>query len=121
MCISFKTTRHFSRGPDRRLVFGIDGEWAGATHCNSYFYVTIDPGVHHLCASWQGFVGPGPQRKEAALHFTAEAGSDYYFRAKNIANPAEKMPAAVSFKLVDSDEGKLLVSQFSSSTSRPKK
>jgi hypothetical protein len=111
----------FLSRPRPTTRFGIDGAWVGATHSNSYFSITIDPGVHHLCASWQGFVGLGPQRKEAALHFTAEAGSDYYFRAKDIANPTEKMPAVVLFKLVDSDEGKLLVSQFSFSTSSPKK
>jgi hypothetical protein len=66
-------------------------------------------------------VGLGPQRREAALHFTAEAGSDYYFRAKDIANPNNKMPAVVLLKPLDIDEGVLLISQFSFSTSTPKK
>jgi hypothetical protein len=111
----------FLSRPRPTTRFGVDGAWVGATHSNSYFYITIDPGVHHLCASWQGFVGLDPQRREAALHFTAEAGSDYYFRAKDIANPNEKMPAVILLKPLDSDEGQLLISQFSFSTSNPKK
>jgi hypothetical protein len=74
-----------------------------------------------LSASWQGFVGLGPRRRAAALHFTAKAGSDYYFRAKDVANPKEKMPAVVLFKILDSDEAQLLMSQFSFSTSNPEK
>ncbi len=111
----------FLSRPRPTTRFGIDGAWVGATHSNSYFYVTVDPGVHHLCANWQGFVGLGAQRNEAALHFTAEAGSDYYFRARDIVNPNNKMPAVVLLKPLDSDEGVLLISQFSFSTSTPKK
>jgi hypothetical protein len=110
----------FSR-PRPTTRFAIDGTWVGATHSNSYFYVTIDPGVHHLCASWQGVVGLGPQRSEAALHFTAEPGIDYYFRAKNIFDLKENKPAVVVLKQLDSDEGQLLIRQFSFSTSNPKK
>jgi hypothetical protein len=111
----------FLSRPRPTTRFGIDGAWVGATHSNSYFYITIDPGVHHLCASWQGFVGLGPQRREAALHFTAEAGSSFYIRAKDIYNPNDKMPAVVILKPLDSDEGALLISQFSFSTSKVKK
>ncbi len=111
----------FLSRPRPTTRFGIDGAWAGATHSSSYFYVTVDPGEHHLCASWQGFVGLGPQRREAALHFTAEAGNNYYFRAKNIAYPQNRFPPAVLLKPLDSDEGELLIGQFSFSTSAPKK
>jgi hypothetical protein len=31
--------------------YGVDGAWAGANYGNSYFAVTIDPGVHHLCVT----------------------------------------------------------------------
>jgi len=33
--------------------FGMDGAWVGANYGDSYFALTVDPGVHHLCASWQ--------------------------------------------------------------------
>jgi hypothetical protein len=110
----------FLSRPRPTTRFGIDGAWVGATHSNSYFYITIDPGVHHLCASWQGFVGLGPQRREAALHFTAEAGNNYFFRAKNVGNPDTKTPV-ILLKPMDSDEGALLISQFAFSISTPKK
>ena len=32
---------------------GMDGAWVGANQSNSYFTLTVDPGVHHLCVSWQ--------------------------------------------------------------------
>ena len=37
--------------------FGMDGAWVGANYGNSYFALTVDPGVHHLCASWQSSLG----------------------------------------------------------------
>jgi len=111
----------FLSRPRPTTRFGIDGAWVGATHSNSYFYVTIDPGERHLCASWQGFVGLAPQRREAAIHFTAEAGNNYYFRAKDIFSIQTKVPAVVLLKPVDSDEGELLIGQFSLSISTPKK
>jgi len=111
----------FLSRPRPTTRFGVDGAWVGATQSNSYFYVTVEPGEHHLCASWQGFVGLGPQRREAALHFTAEAGNNYYFRAKDIFSTETKIPAVVLLKALDSDEAQLLMSQFSFSMSTPKK
>jgi hypothetical protein len=111
----------FLSRPRPTTRFGIDGSWVGATRSNSYFYVSIDPGEHHLCASWQGFVGLGTQRREAALHLTAEAGNNYYFQAKDIFILEEKRPAVVLLKPLDSDEAQLLMTQFSFSTSNPKK
>lgn len=55
---------------------GVDGKWVGATQGKSYFYFSVDPGEHHLCASWQTWLGPRVDvaHKTAAAHFTAEAG-----------------------------------------------
>jgi hypothetical protein len=111
----------FQSRPRPTTRFGIDGTWVGATEGNSYFFVTVDPGEHHLCASWQGFVGLGPQRREAALRLTAEAGNNYYVRSKDIYNSKEKTLPGVLLKPLDSDEGVLLINQFSLSTSNPKK
>jgi hypothetical protein len=36
-------------GPTVRI--GLDGAWAGANHRNSYFFLSVEPGEHHLCAS----------------------------------------------------------------------
>lgn len=34
----------FGSRPRPTTRFGIDGAWVGATHSNSYFYVSVDPG-----------------------------------------------------------------------------
>jgi hypothetical protein len=91
--------------------FGIDGTWAGATHANSYFYSSVDSGVHHLCASWQS------GEKTAAAHFTAKAGGVYYFEAKDI---LARTGNDLIFTRIDSDQGQLLVGQYEFSTSQKK-
>ncbi|MGB8062863.1 MAG: hypothetical protein WCF26_13270 [Candidatus Sulfotelmatobacter sp.] len=53
---------------------GMDGAWVGANYGNSYFALTVDPGVHHLCASWEG-------KNVDATSFTADPGQVYYFAA----------------------------------------
>lgn len=111
----------FGSRPRPTVRFGIDGAWVGATHSYSYFYVSVDPGEHHICSSWQGLVVlVGPARREAALHFTAEAGRAYYFRANDILDRESRLPA-VLLRPLDSDEAQLLMTNFASSTSHPKK
>jgi hypothetical protein len=102
--------------PTTRL--GIDGNWVGASHANSYFYVAIEPGEHHLCANWQNIVTLFDGRKTAVAHFTAEAGKNYYFRAQNFWS--EDSRARMEFGPLDSDEARLLMSQFSLSASHQK-
>jgi hypothetical protein len=55
--------------------WGIDGVWVGAGYRNSYFFFSVDPGDHHLCAGRQAY-----SKASAAISFTAEAGKSYYFR-----------------------------------------
>jgi hypothetical protein len=99
---------------------GVDGAWVGATHGNSYFYFSVDPGQHHLCASWQTAVVLGQGHKTAAAHFTAAAGEVYYFEVKN-AWTRDLGFAGMSLAPLDSDEGELLVRKFSLSTFHLKK
>lgn len=94
---------------------GIDGTWAGATHGDSYFYISVDPGVHHLCANWQSTL----DSKVAAAHFTAEPGGVYYFAAMNLGGRG--VGNNLSLDVLDSDEGQFLVTKLSFSTSHPKK
>lgn len=70
---------NFQSRPRPTTRFGLDGNWVGATQSNSYFYISVDPGEHHLCAGWQSFVGFNVAQKSAAAHFTAEAGGVYFF------------------------------------------
>lgn len=61
----------YNTAPRPTTRFAIDGAWVGATHANSYFYVFVDPGEHHLCANWQsdrtglGWTGPKPNRRRS--------------------------------------------------------
>jgi len=111
---------NFESFPKPTTRMGIDGQWVGATHGNSYFYVSVDPGVHHLCASWQTTVIVGHGHPTAAAHFTAEAGGVYYFEVKN-KWLREHGFLDMSLEPLDSDEGQLLADKFSFSISQPKK
>jgi hypothetical protein len=107
----------FESFPKPTTRIGVDGEWVGAMHGNSYFYFSVDPGVHHLCTSWQTTVVLAQGHKTAAAHFTAEAGGVYYFEVKN-KWLREHGSAGTSLNPLDSDEGQLLVDKFSLSTSQ---
>ncbi len=110
----------FASHPAPTTRAGLDGSWVGATHGDSYFTFSLDPGEHHLCASWQTSVILGQGHKTAAAHFTARAGEAYYFRVKNTF-VRDVGRAVISLKPLDSDEGILLTSKYSLSTFHPKK
>ena len=111
----------FSSFPKPTTRAGLDGKWVGATHGNSYLYFSVDPGVHHLCASWQLAVILGKGRMTAAAHFTAEAGGVYYFKVKNTFFSTERSALTdVTLSPLDGDEGQLLANQYSISTSHQK-
>jgi hypothetical protein len=99
---------------------GVDGRWVGATHGNSYLFISVDPGEHHLCASWQSAVIVGQGHKTVAAHFTAAAGGVYYFAVKNTW-VRDLGTAGISLTPLDSDEGQLLLRTFLLSTSHQKK
>jgi hypothetical protein len=107
----------FASRPRPTARVAIDGHWVGATHGDSYFYFSVDPGVHHLCASWQD--AEETSHNTAAAHFTAEAKGVYYFAAKD--SSRYRWPAFITLNLLDSDEGELLVNEFEFSASRLKK
>jgi hypothetical protein len=109
----------FGSFPKPTTRMGVDGEWAGATHGNSYFYVSVNPGVHHLCANWQSSVLLGKGIKTAAAHFTAEAGGVYYFEVKNTYWLEHGSPG-MSLKPLDSDQGQLLANMLALSIFRQK-
>jgi hypothetical protein len=55
---------------------GLDGVWVGAFKHNSNFFVSVDPGEHHVCMNVQS---PTPLGKLVAFaHVTVEAGKVYY-------------------------------------------
>ncbi len=124
--VSFKVTTDKSQHPlpapepgkARVFVIGrapttsiaMDGKWLGAASYSTYFFLSLDPGLHHLCArafNW-------PNLGFAAHSLDAKAGETYYF--------ATRIPRSEDLELVplDSDEAALLLSQSKFSTSRPK-
>jgi Protein of unknown function (DUF2846) len=114
----------FGAKPRPTTRFGIDGTWIGATHANSYLYVPINPGEHHLCASWQLSQVSNPEaRPTAAAHFTAEAGKIYYFRARDVLifESTGATSPDVELEPMDSDEAPILLRSFAFSSSHVKK
>jgi hypothetical protein len=113
----------FGARPRPTTRFGIDGTWVGATHANSYFYVSVHPGEHHLCANWQSHVATVgvPARLTAAAHFTADAGKTYYFRAWDLGIADRGGEAEIKLEPVDSDEAQILERTFDFSSSHTKK
>jgi hypothetical protein len=97
---------------------GLDGQWMGANHGKSYFFFSVDPGDHSVCASWQSSL-KRLSKLAAAASLTAARGSVYYFQAKVDARSHDR--PAVWMEAVDPAEAKILIASASLSTSHPKK
>ena len=92
--------------------FGMDGVWVGADKSNSYFVLDITPGIHHLCANWQG------TKIFDLAPFTAEPGKVYYFAAH--VTLESQTNVAFSLSQSNDDEGKYQVKVLKRSTWKPK-
>ncbi len=134
------TDRHYT------ARYGIDGTWVGANQDNSWFAVTVTPGPHHLCMSYQISFGATERIREAAtklLSLTVEAGKTYYFESALGAigaSPGVMVPGAAtgggmaaptqvggspgvpvfSFVPIDEDTGKYHVKAYKLSTWKTK-
>jgi len=93
---------------------GLDGAWVGANQHNSYFFVSVEPGEHHVCVKPQS--GSKPERIQLA-HFTAESGKIYYFRSRAISGSNQLL---FDLDPIDSDQGKYLVDLYPLSVSHAK-
>jgi YHS domain-containing protein len=99
---------------------GLDGTWIGANHGKSYFFFSVDPGDHRLCANWQSKIKVY-SRQSAAASFVAEAGKVYYFCAQvNEITDIQHEPT-MKLELVDPAEAQLLIASSAFSTFRRKK
>lgn len=85
------------------IRFGLDGAWVGANSDNSYFVVPVEPGVHHVCVSWQSSLKMLKKSIDVAS-FTAEAGKVYYFAANVKVVPTGNNAANIDFDLSQMDE-----------------
>ncbi|MGA7891610.1 MAG: hypothetical protein WCA49_00160 [Candidatus Sulfotelmatobacter sp.] len=101
--------------------FGVDGAWVGATKDNSYFNISLDPGVHHLCAVLGKEVDAEP--------LSVEAGKTYYFQAEYKAvgtqygtadQPNYQVKKKVQFSMLNEDDGKYRVKASALSVAIPK-
>jgi hypothetical protein len=99
------------------IRYGLDGAWAGANKNNSYFAVLVDPGVHHLCVSWQSAL-PSLKKSIDTASFTAEPGKTYYFAANVRVIPVGENNATFDFDLsqLDDDAGKYRVKAWKLAT-----
>lgn len=84
--------------------WGLDGVWVGAGYRNSYFFFSVDPGDHHLCAGRQAFSKPS-----TALSFTAEAGKTYYFRTRTRHTDHNSSSGETELEPVDPAAAQLLI------------
>ena len=97
----------------KTIRFGVDGSWAGANHDDSYFYVQLAPGEHHLCAS--RFSDEFNSVNTALNSFTAEAGKTYYFIAtigiRDVGDRGTKTEG-LHFDAVNPDQGQFFISLY---------
>lgn len=100
---------------DATVRFGMDGAWVGANYGNSYFALTVNPGVHHLCASWQSDI---EKKNVDVTSFTAEPGKIYYFAADVTVNSRSSITFGLS--QLNEDQGKYRLKTWKLSTSKPK-
>lgn len=91
---------------------GLDGAWVGGTRGDSYFFFSVAPGVHHLCAMTDA--------ETVLAHFTAKEGEVYYFLVKNIVINRGTWTSSndVTFGPLDSDEGQMLVDRDEYATTK---
>ncbi len=104
----------------KKVNLGLDGAWLGATEDNTHIRFTVDPGVHHLCAVYQGHAYYMDQEGHTLLlRLNAQAGHTYYLRYH--AFLMKDTPGIAFFEPVDEDEGPYLVQTTDEATSTLKK
>ena len=91
---------------------GADGKWLGAARRGTYFFASIDPGEHHLCAI--GRIGLWSHVSLRELK--AKPGETYYF----VAGGGELLADEFTLNQIDADEGRHLVAFAHLSAFRPK-
>jgi Protein of unknown function (DUF2846) len=98
---------------------GVDGNWMGANHGNTYLYFQLAPGSHSVCVDWQSTL-MARATLAAAANLNADAGDVYYFEVRTH-DPTKDDAGYVKLRLVDSAEGQLLLGSSARVTSTAKK
>jgi hypothetical protein len=103
-----------------KVNLGLDGAWLGATDAQSHISFTVDPGIHHLCAVYQGEAAPmDAEGQTLLLRLDAQAGQTYYISYH--AFFLRETPGIARFEFIDEDEGQLLVQRTPTALSKLKK
>jgi hypothetical protein len=103
-----------------KVNIGLDGSWISATDADTYISFSVDPGVHHLCAVYQGEAGPMDNLDQTLLlHLNAKAGQTYYLRYQ--AFFLRGATGVAFFNPTDEDEGRLLLQRSQRAISKLKK
>lgn len=120
----------FNMVPMPTTRVGIDGQWVGATEDKAYVAFLVDPGPHHLCASWQSAGDNGSAlisgayigypSKAVAIVFTAQPGGVYYFLDKNFydAHDQSDNRSSLGLSLLDAQQGSELIRKASSTIAK---
>lgn len=85
--------------------YGVDGTWVGADKNDSYFSILVAPGVHHVCISADAHI---TGHVVEFVHFTAVAGSAYYFRIRNFMWKAGRLDVEIP----DSDQAAYMIQTY---------
>lgn len=95
---------------------GVDGGWIAQLSSKSYTSFIVDPGVHHLCAVYQGQFASSDIGPTILHRLNAEAGKTYYFLYRGLLS--KESEEVGFFNEVDEDEGSyaLQSSQYLTST-----
>lgn len=102
----------------KQVNMGLDGSWIGGTDAMTHISFTVDPGVHHLCAVYQGHAASMDEEgRILLLHLNAQAGKVYYLRYHAFITQGGGI---ASFEAVDEDEGLFLVQSTDQATSKLK-
>jgi hypothetical protein len=103
---------------NRTVRVGVDGAWVGANRGNSYFALTVEPGVHHICASWQAakraFV-----RTIDAVSITTEPGGVYYVAAQFNSSGYKDANMNLALSQLNEDQGRYRVKAWKLATATP--
>ena len=98
--------------------FAIDGAWVGADYSNSYFSLDLDPGEHHLCASWQTVLQKVKDSTDLTS-LTFEPGHVYYLAA-SVTVRGEHAGIGFDLAQVDADKAQFWITQSKHSTFKTK-
>lgn len=102
----------------RKVDIGIDGAWIGVNDAQTYMTFFVDPGVHHLCAHYEGRFAIGEQGPDILHRLNAQPGHTYYVFYRGM---AERTDGLISFFTeVDEDQGQLLLFDLQHITAKPR-